>query len=181
VNNERQLKIAFMGGPGVGKTKLMDEFGKEGAAIVNEAARDYFKLNPDVDRRSLITQSLLLEEIIEREKVALASGKKLTVCDRATLDPIAYIHHYGMEDVASQLFKDFLHHLPSYQRLYLLDPVGVPYVQDKERTETEEERMQIHEAFLFVLGREGVEYQLLSGSVEERVMQVNQHIDLLRA
>lgn len=175
------LKIAFIGGPGVGKTTLLTHFReRDDATIVDEAARDYFRLFPGVDRRALETQSLLLKHVIDRENAAEAFGKPLIVCDRSVVDPIAYMYHYGLRSEATTLMREVFAHLSTYARLYLLDPSGVPYEKDDVRTESLEERGQIHEAFLYITAREGIEYSLLSGGSEERIMTINRDIDLLR-
>lgn len=166
-----------MGGPGVGKTTLLNHFKKrEDVTVVEEAARDYFSLNPNVDRTTYETQSLLINHIIERENAVKAFGKPLEICDRTAIDPVVYYHHYGFENEAKDLLKTILSHIKTYDRLYLLDPVGIKYVQDSVRNESPEERMHIHEAYLEVFRWSGIKYDLLSGKHDVRSKAVEEYI-----
>lgn len=175
--HKKAIKIGFMGGPGVGKTTLLNHFKKrEDVTVVEEAARDYFSLNPDVDRTTYETQSLLINHIIERENAVKVFGKPLEICDRTAIDPVVYYHHYGYENEAKELLKTILDHVKTYDRLYLLDPVGVKYVQDRVRNESSEERMDIHRAYLEVFETSGIKYHLLSGGHDVRSRTVEEYI-----
>lgn len=172
-----QLKIAFLGGPGVGKTTLINHFRAiDEVTVVDEAARDYFTLYPDVDRSAYETQELLLAHIKERESAASAFGKKLIVCDRSIVDPLVYLYHYGQKNEAQELIATVKDYIKSYHKLYLLDPHEVKYVQDKVRNESPKERLQIHRAYLELLDVSGIEYQLLSGNVKKRLQTVMDHL-----
>lgn len=175
--SQQQLKIAFLGGPGVGKTTLINHFRQvDEATVVDEAARDYFSLYPDVDRSAYETQELLLAHIKERESAASAFGTKLIVCDRSIVDPLVYLYHYGQKNEARQLISSIKDYISSYHKLYLLDPHEVRYVQDKVRNESPEERLEIHQAYLELLELGGVEYELLSGNVKKRLQIVMDHL-----
>jgi len=52
----------------------------------------------------------------------------------------------------------------------------VKYKCDEIRTESEETRNRLHQAYLDFLGFHGIEYQLLSGNVSSRSRQVKDFI-----
>lgn len=178
---KERIKLGFSGGPASGKSTQINYYreNRPDITVVDEAARDFFRLNPRVNRKSLETQKLILEHMIGREEAAWAFGSKIVVTDRTAVDQLVYPRHYGIAG-SEELVKDAKNHLYTYDKLYLCDIEGVPYVQDEIRTETAEERQKIHEMFLIVLAELGVEYHLLTGEPHERVMMVDRHINLLQ-
>lgn len=182
VQVEKRIKLGFSGGPASGKTTLINYFreNRPDVSVVDEAARDYFQHNPEVDRTSLETQKLILEHMIAREEAAQGFGESVLVTDRTALDQMVYPMHYAISG-ATELKAGAVAHLATYTRLYLCDINGVPYERDSVRTEGPEEREAIHEMFLHVLAQEGIEYKLLTGAREERIMRVNEDIELLRS
>jgi hypothetical protein len=61
---------------------------------------------------------------------------------------------------------------PTYTHICLLDPNGVPYIQNEVRDETQEERLRIHEVYLEFFDRYKIPFKLISGTLEERIVQV---------
>lgn len=57
--------------------------------------------------------------------------------------------------------------------MVLLDPVGVSYLTDNVRQEPFEVRQKNHEIFLEVLEETGVPYELVGGSLNERIKRID--------
>jgi len=94
--------------------------------------------------------------------------------DRTPLDAAVYVAANGDREGAERLFDEANAWigLEYYDHFYVLDPTGVPYVNDAERTETFEERQQIHETLLGFFAEHGIAYTLLTGTEQERIDQV---------
>jgi predicted ATPase len=177
MENLEQTKIALMGTCCSGKTTLLEHLKKgvgslQGVTFVREAARDYFEQYPTVPRRTLRTQGAIQEIAHYNEMQAQVSGAKIIICDRSVLDAAVYMRHYGDELGARILYNRMVNWIPTYQRLFLLDPEGIPFVQDSVRNETQEERTKIHESYLSFFEDFEVPHSLLSGLPGERLKTV---------
>jgi len=171
-------KIAFVGTSCTGKTTLTEVYkerfqNNRNGAIVEEAARIYFTKNPHItDRFSMEAQSGIQEMIMEMERIAHEQDVQVILCDRSVLDSVAYLKAAGDHEGATELLERMKEWIPSYHKIFLLDPADVPYQQDEIRTETAEARQGFHDAFLSFFMEAGVEYELLSGTLEQRTARV---------
>lgn len=180
--NKETIKLAFIGTSCIGKTTLLNELrrlerGKPDVAFVSEAARQYFSENPTADRSSEVTQEQIQALVIEMEQVAHSSGARIIFCDRSAIDAVAYLKSSGNEEGVVRLLSRIVDHLSTYRRLLLLDPLDIPFAQDEVRSESEEERNGFHRAFLVLFEEQGVAYELLSGTLEERIQKVYEIIN----
>lgn len=176
------LKIAFVGTSCVGKTTLVEEYTKRGIpglVITDEAARDYFTRNPAVaDRFSMGVQGKIQALALRNEQIAHKSGASRIICDRSVLDAVAYVRSQGDVHGSRQLLERVRFWIPTYQNLLLLDPADIPYRVDSIRQEGEETRQRFHLAFLGLFQEGGINYELLSGTLVQRISRVNQLLKL---
>lgn len=57
----------------------------------------------------------------------------------------------------------------------MLNPAGVPFVADEVRKEDEEkQRQHVHDTFIELFEESGIPFELLSGSLEERIARVDE-------
>jgi nicotinamide riboside kinase len=179
-------KVAFVGTSCVGKTSLLEachsKLGDE-ALYVNEAAREWFTLHPDVtDRFGVSAQGEVQALALQKEKkahelVASHLGQYSAIlCDRSVLDAPVYVRSQGDNIGAQELLGRVQGWLATYGRIFLLDPADVPYAADDIRTEDEATRQLFHEAFLDFFDTNELAYELLSGSPDERFSQVQAFI-----
>ena len=61
----------------------------------------------------------------------------------------------------------------------LLNPVDVKYEKDEIRQEDEKTRQAFHKAFLEFFKETGIPYELLSGSIEQRIKRVGKLIGMI--
>ncbi len=173
----KQIKIAFVGTSCIGKTWLFEEFRREldgGASFVEEAARLFFSTHPNVHNRfSFAAQTSIQQLALKTEKHALSG---LIFCDRSVLDAAAYIYALGNRDGADFLVKRVRDWLPTYSKIYLLDPTDIPYATDGIRDESEHTRWKFHKGFVELFSKYTVPYQLLSGTKDERIEIVRKFI-----
>ena len=134
--------FALTGGPGVGKTALLDHLGSLGFTTVREAARDVIHEQLQLDSEVLpwrdqsAFQRHVLELQLRRESVA---DGPVIFMDRGIPDGIAYLRAYN-----HSVFRDMLVHARGrYEGVFLIAPHG-EYVDDAERREDPEEAQMLH-------------------------------------
>lgn len=171
------MKIAFVGTVCAGKTTLLEACRsaferRADVAYVEEVARRFFETNQDTPHLAFETQALLQRLIIAEEQKAAVATPKIILCDRSVLDAIPYTEVGGNPEGAQALRRGVRAWLPTYERFFLLDPTDIPYAADRVRTESSEDRLALHQAFVRTLDDLRVPYELLSGSVDDRLARV---------
>ncbi len=176
-------KFAFVGTSCTGKTSLIEHFkntysGNQSVVFIPEAARIFFTQNPQIaDRFSVTVQGAVQALTLKNEQEAHQSGVKIILCDRAVIDAIVYVSSQGDTKGASELLKKVEFWLPTYSKFFLLDPADIPYETDDIRQETPETRQKLHDAFLNFFEETGIPYELLSGTIEERIRKVKRILE----
>lgn len=178
------VKVAFVGTSCIGKSSLLGVCEKRmgGRVIsVSEAAREYFVTHPEVtDRFSFEAQGDVQALAFQKEKSAhqqaLKLGKAAIICDRSVLDAPVYVSSQGHDVGAFTLLQRARPWLPTYDRIYLLNPDDVPFTQDQVRDEDEATRKLFHDTFLDFFTANDIPYDLLSGNTDERFNQVSNFI-----
>lgn len=174
-------KMAFVGTSCVGKSTLLEacreQLGPQ-TVIVEEAARELFTAHPEITERFAVeaqeqVQDLALQKEVTAHKRAEGLGRAVILCDRSVLDAPVYVYSQGDELGAEKLLDKVRLWLPSYNKIWLLDPTDVPYTTDAIRDEDESTRQLFHDAFLDFFTRHKIPFDLLSGSVGARISQVS--------
>lgn len=176
----RRHKLAFIGTTCTGKTTLLETFHADPRiAVVPEAAREYFSSHTvDIaNRYSAAVQGALQELIIEQEKTTERLNRPILLCDRSVLDAVVYTDFGGDSRGADSLFVKAKPLIRTYERFWILDPAGIPHIQDLVRIEDETTRQLIHERFIRFLSERDIPFELLSGSRQERVDRVRWWIE----
>lgn len=185
MGKEATEKITLVGAGCVGKTTLFNglkslvQKPSPDTVFVDEVGRDFFQQNPTPQDKvfSLEIQMRIQDLILEREKEAHSAKPALIVCDRSVLDSAVHLKAMGDNNGSRKLLERVLFWLPTYSYFLLLDPKDVPYQQDGVRTESEETRSSIHQAFIEFFQENNIAYRLLSGTLEERLRIVRGIID----
>lgn len=180
---EQPRKITFVGTSCIGKTTIFEHYkqqfaGNPQVAFVEEAARSFFQDNPDVgDRFSTETQGRVQALALHIEQDAQATRARVLLCDRSVIDAVAYVKAHGDPDGSDRLWENVAFWLPTYHKFLLLDPVGVPYATDEVRQEDADKRQQFHDAFVSLFAEKEIPYELLSGTLEERIRRVDKILE----
>lgn len=140
-------KIVITGGPGTGKTAIIDEIEKKGLLCFHEISRSVtldarvqgipqlFVADP------LLFSKKILEGRIQQFKEAVLTGEEFVFLDRGLPDVPAYMDSVGQAygtgfEEACRNFR--------YDMVFLLPPWKAIYTVDNERHEDFEEAIEIH-------------------------------------
>lgn len=175
----RVRKIAFVGTSCIGKTTTLkyyqDKFANHPhVSFVNESAREYLEKHPMKGFKLPVPMTWEIAKLtVEKEKKAHDSGAKIIICDRAVLDPVAYIIEQQNKKEGEKLLKHISHWLPTYTEFLLFNPADVPYQNDEIRKDRFDERQRVHTYFVELFTELHLPYTLISGTFDERIKQID--------
>lgn len=162
-------KILLTGSTSVGKTTLLETIknSKLPIACIPEIAREILENDPDIEKSPFL-QDIIFSEQMKREKEAMANGSPYILCDRGSLDIIAFSNLFNIA-----IKKEWIEWTKTYDRIFLLDPLDINFqltplqMQLSERNWVEH-RMEIHHQIVATLNELNFPYSLLSGSIDTR-------------
>ncbi|CAM1371058.1 ATPase [Tenacibaculum litopenaei] len=149
-----QQKIVLIGGPGTGKSSILNEFIRRGYECMPEISREVtLKAQEEgIDQlfleKPLLFSQLLLEGRELQYQNSLKSDNKYIFFDRGVPDVHAYMNYLGTDYP-----EDFLQKSKAckYDKVFMLAPWEEIYQSDNERYETFEQAVKIssflHEAY----------------------------------
>lgn len=160
-------RVAILGAASSGKTTLAQELARRyGAAWVPEYLREFCDLRQDVPVAS--DQFHIASTQVAREDALAALGGRFLFCDTTPLMTAVYsIHYFGGIDAQLEGL--------AASRRYDITLVCKPefaWVPDGLHHEEEDVSGIIDSILLDELARRGVPYTRISGSLEERLLQV---------
>lgn len=174
-------KIALVGAGCVGKTTLFEALKTDfppdrDNAYVEEAARQYFSEHDltEAERFSLANQSDIQIHTLAAEQEAASLEPRLIVCDRSVLDACVYVAATGDEEGGELLLNRVRTWIPTYTGIYVLDPADVPFQSDLQRREDVSMRAHLHETFLGFFALHDIPFELLVGSLDDRMNRVKE-------
>ena len=165
-------KVVITGGPGTGKTSIINELKSRGFNCLDEVSRQVtLKARKDGIDQLFLTQPLLFSELLleGREaqfKEADTVNTKIVFMDRGLPDVLAYMDYIG--DSYPQKFIDSCK-TNLYDIVFILEPWQEIFISDSERYENFDQAVRIHHHLLNTYER--FNYQLLDvpfGRIEER-------------
>ncbi|MDH5413504.1 MAG: ATP-binding protein [Flavobacteriaceae bacterium] len=177
------LKIVITGGPGTGKTTLIQELEKRNFKCTPEISRqvtlmarkkgiEYLFL-----KEPLLFSELLLEGREKQYLEAVNSDAKTVFFDRGIPDVHAYLDHFKTTYPDTFIQKSNLYR---YDGIFILPPWKEIYKNDQERFETYESSISIYnhlkEAYSLL------DYHVVEvphGKVQERTNFILDHLNLL--
>lgn len=166
------MRVAVTGGPGVGKTSLLNALRKRGYPVVSEVAREIIA---DRRARGLSPRPppaefarMILEEDFRRYDNAPRKGVGVpTFFDRCVLDSMAMIAQLGL--LRPQDRKQLLARYRYYPTAFILPPWREIYATDSERDQTYDEAVAVfHTLRDWYLGCSYHLIEVPKGSVELR-------------
>jgi len=174
-------RIVITGGPGTGKTTLINELEKRGYSCLHEVSREVIKKAQQEGIEQLFltdpilfSQRLLDGRLKQFDEAESYNGTHLFY-DRGLPDVTAYMDYF--KTAYSESFtKSCLEN--QYDTVFLLPPWKKIYKQDNERYENFEEAKKIHNALLKSYENYGYNVQLVpTGSVEERLAFIFKNLE----
>jgi len=158
-------KYVITGGPGTGKTSVIEELGKE-FKIFYEAARE---IKGQVEY-SKDVQYEIFKKQLEQSKNA-DRFDDVVFFDRGIPDSLVYFKYHGFE-IPKDVLEESKKENTGYEIIFLLD--FVPYVRDDVRDESKEEAEKIHQVIYNTYAELG--YKI----VRVRLMSVKKRVEFVK-
>lgn len=189
------LTCVISGGPGVGKSKLLEALAEKGYPIIEESARmvkmdeqykqkdiqGYVPVLPDQFPQEF--QQKVFRYQMEMEKKLKKMSGEVVFMDRSLVDILGYSQFYNIPpptDVRGAIFS------AQYNTIFILDPLpSILYKNDEQRQENAKQSAQLHSIISdyyhsFAFSVYHVPYFPSANEEESIQMRRNYVIDLIR-
>lgn len=143
-----QQKIVLIGGPGTGKSSVLNELIQRGHYCLPEVSREVtLKAKEEGIEQLFLTEPLLFSELLlkgreKQFKDAEKSNKKKVFIDRGIPDVFAYLDYFKTDYPAVFIEKSKQY---KYDHIFLFSPWEEIYLTDNERYESFEESVIINQ------------------------------------
>ncbi|TYB76795.1 ATP-binding protein [Bizionia gelidisalsuginis] len=141
-------KIVIAGGPGTGKTAIINELIKRGYTCFEEVSREItLEARKQGIEQLFLTKPLLFSELllhgrIKQFNTAKNSQKDVVFLDRGIPDIVAYMDYSG--DIYPAFFTEACQE-HEYDYIFILAPWQEIFISDSERYESFEQAKEIHD------------------------------------
>lgn len=173
-------RIVITGGPGTGKTSVIQLLEEKGYSCLPEVSREVIRSaqKEGIDqlflKKPLLFSQLLLEGRIEQFKQAEQAKSEYLFFDRGIPDVVAYLDFAGTE--YPSLFREVCHTY-TYADVFFLPPWEEIYTCDPERYESFEQACLIHNHLMETYSRSGYQIkEVPCSSLEDRVSFILEHL-----
>ncbi len=165
-------RVAILGAESSGKSTLAAALAEQyGTVWVPEYLREFVDVNGRVPREA--DQYPIARIQMEREDHAAAIATRFVFCDTTPLMTAIYSRWYWGR-VDAQLAKLESRHNYAFT---LVTAPDSPWEADGLQRESEQVRQDIHEQVLEMLTDRGIAYLLVSGGLQQRVLQAARLLD----
>ncbi|HTR40853.1 MAG TPA: AAA family ATPase [Pseudomonadales bacterium] len=162
-------RICFLGGESSGKSTLAGTLGRHfGTMHVPEYGRELW----DKKKGNFVFEDMLLiaQTQVKLEEEAALKANEFLFCDTSPLTTLFYSNHrFGQADAIVEHLAKRLYHF------VILCAPDFPFVQDGTRRPESFRQLQ-HEWYLQQLASRKINYLLVTGSIENRVRQIQEFI-----
>lgn len=142
-----QQKIVITGGPGTGKSTIIEELAKRNFSCMKEISREVIlNARKNGTEQLFLTKPLLFSELLLEGRInqfieAEKKNEKLVFFDRGIPDVHAYMNYISIDYPKTYFIKSNLHR---YNYIFLMPPWEEIYISDNERYENFEQALAIH-------------------------------------
>lgn len=166
-------KIVISGGPGTGKSTVIDKLGQLGYPCLPEISR---QITLDAQKKGIdqlflkdpiLFSDLLLSGRKEQFEKAIGLEAATVFFDRGIPDVFAYMNYLTISypPIFLEMSEKF-----RYDRVFMMPPWKEIYETDNERYESFEACLEIHEHLMAAYSSVGYAIELVpSGSIDDRV------------
>lgn len=177
---DNTLRVVITGGPGTGKSTILDHLAEEGFPIHQEMSRAVIKeeLNRNSDLVPWRDLPAFSEKVFKGQTGQWheALEGKVNFYDRGIIDVIAYLKK---DLLPHDALSELVHHYPYHRSVFLTPPWPEIYAQDTERREDLRTMQAIHDALLKTYQEfEYTVWEIPKSGPRERMNFVLQHLDL---
>ena len=180
---QRNLKVVITGGPGTGKSTLLEALEARGFRCFEEVSRSLIEegkkkgmTNYFLEAPMAFSDALFEGRTAQyqaAENLPFQALKPIVFFDRGLLDVIAYLESLGQENTP---LKNKARNYP-YDRVVFLPPWKKIYHKDAQRLEEFEQADKLSQALWNTYSQEGVDpFVLAPGTVNERVEKLLNHL-----
>nr|WP_321237519.1 ATP-binding protein [uncultured Psychroserpens sp.] len=154
------LRIVITGGPGTGKTSIINELISRGYTCFEEVSRQVtLDARKDGVEQLFLTKPLLFSDLLlkarmQQYKDVETTEERLIFLDRGIPDVLAYMD-YAKSDYPNYFTEACENHI--YDKVFVLAPWQEIFVSDSERYENFDQAVDIHHALLETYQRFGYE------------------------
>ena len=183
IKKKNNCKIVITGGPGSGKTEIINSLSKKNFYCFKEVSREiirpeqlkgtenYFSDKPIEFSKRLIKKRK--EQYIESSNLSLSKRKPVIFFDRGLHDIFAYLN-YIKKSYNNIKFKleDY-----SYDTAFILPPWKEIYKTDSERKESYEQSIQIHKHIRSIYIKYKIQlFEIKPNTIENRVSEILKYL-----
>jgi predicted ATPase len=175
--------VVIIGGPGTGKTTLIEALTTQGFCCYPEVSREVINearkqgIEQLFLEKPLLFSELLLEGRRKQFESACNEPHDVVFIDRGIPDVLAYMHYIG------DSYPPFFDHAcreHKYSKIFILPPWKEIYTSDEQRYETWEQAKLLYDHLSETYQKYGYElHEVPKASVRERVDFILQHLDLM--
>ncbi len=175
----KQTKIVITGGPGTGKSTLIEALEKKAFTCMPEISRTITKQAQEsgIDqlflKDPLLFSKLLLEGRISQYKEAEKHQAHTVFFDRGIPDIHGYMNYSGTAYPAEYIEKSMEHR---YSKIFMMPPWRAIYKTDNERYESFDQAQKIYKHL--IRAYEEIDYDIITvpeGSVQSRISFILKH------
>ncbi len=174
------MKIVITGGPGTGKTSVIEALEAHGHFCFHEVSREIIQqaqkegINQLFLKDPLLFSEMLLEGRIKQHKEAEKFIAEHVFLDRGVPDVVAYMNYFGNK--YPPIFREVCQHY-LYDKVFILPPWKQIYTEDKERYESYEQAVAIHDELARTYDLSGYDpVEVPCGTVTERTNFILDHL-----
>ena len=182
------IKIAITGTFSVGKTTLIQEFTNRNInfkyEILKEKATELIQQGVQFGKKATLESYIIY--INEQLKSEIESSKKdyeILLSDRTLIDGVTHpivnnrIGVSNIPDYFIEMFENVLHFQKSFYDIYIYIPIEFDLVTNNTRENDLVYQREIDKEIVKMLDKHQMNYYKISGSIEERCLQLSRLID----